>query len=421
MEGLERWAEVLKGGTWLRGEARRAFSRELKAFAGERRWDAAREGIWAESLDPLKLVAKLAFGLTEGVPVVLANPRWGRSEREAFEETFGRVSGGVWRMSEPELLSGGEVAIPTGGTGGSLKFAVHDRRTLGLAGQRVVEATGGKRLHATVALAPFHASGLMPLVRAGLSGGTVIFGRPGIEESGQSGAAVEAGIRTVSLVATLARRYLDGDRSLLANYDLIFLGGGPTPKEVEDELRGLGLEVWNTYGMTETGGMIACDPNGGGWARALPGVRMRLSEGGEIEVETLGLAKRYLGGARLGGWYATGDLGRMSEAGLKVEGRSRPTIITGGEKVDPGEVERVMAKLDGVIEAVVWGSEDVGWGEVVCAAVAVAGEVKAEDLRKRLENELANYKIPKEIILVRAGLPRDERGKIDWAALGRRR
>lgn len=97
-----------------------------------------------------------------------------------------------------------------------------------------------------------------------------------------------------------------------------------------------------------------------------------------------------------------------------VLGRLDRGIISGGEKVDPSEVEAAIASVPGIEEVAVTGLPDQEWGQVV--AVAYAGEILPEDLRRRLKDRLPVYAVPKKWLQVEA-LPRTELGKIDIAAL----
>jgi 2-furoate---CoA ligase len=115
-----------------------------------------------------------------------------------------------------------------------------------------------------------------------------------------------------------------------------------------------------------------------------------------------------------GGWYFTGDLGRLDADGdLWLVGRVDDMIISGGENVYPLEVEDVLARHPAVLEVAVVGAPDDRWGRRVVAYVVAEGEVTAEDLDAHcLASEtLARFKRPREYRFVE-DLPKSPSGKL---------
>ncbi|MCY1157756.1 MAG: 2-succinylbenzoate--CoA ligase, partial [Citricoccus sp.] len=96
---------------------------------------------------------------------------------------------------------------------------------------------------------------------------------------------------------------------------------------------------------------------------------------------------------------------------LCVTGRSKEIIITGGENVDPAEVEHLIARYPGIVEAAVVGRPDELWGEVVTAVVVCAEPVDLEKLREFLRPHLASFKLPRRLEH-RDHLPRSAVGKL---------
>jgi long-chain acyl-CoA synthetase len=110
----------------------------------------------------------------------------------------------------------------------------------------------------------------------------------------------------------------------------------------------------------------------------------------------------------------TGDLFRMDEDGyLYFVARKDDIIKTRGEKVSPKEVENVLYRLDGVLEAAVMGVSDPILGEAVKAAVVLKKGVNIteEDLRRFCARNLEDFMVPK-IVEFRESLPKTETGKI---------
>jgi malonyl-CoA/methylmalonyl-CoA synthetase len=115
-----------------------------------------------------------------------------------------------------------------------------------------------------------------------------------------------------------------------------------------------------------------------------------------------------------GGWFRTGDLGRVDADGYYyLTDRIKHIIISGGENISPKEVETVMNRLDGVRESSVVGIPDQKWGEkVVAAVVAEPGTMLTErDIRAYCKTHLHNWKCPKQIVFVDE-LPKNRMGKI---------
>jgi acyl-CoA synthetase (AMP-forming)/AMP-acid ligase II len=114
-----------------------------------------------------------------------------------------------------------------------------------------------------------------------------------------------------------------------------------------------------------------------------------------------------------GRYLLSGDLGRFSPDGrLLVVDRTKDIIVTGGENVASGEVERVIAAHPAVAEVAVVGTPDPRWGEAVTAVVVLAdGSVGERELRAHCRAHLAAYKIPKKFRFA-GRLPRNSMGKV---------
>ncbi|MEM7276379.1 MAG: AMP-dependent synthetase, partial [Actinomycetota bacterium] len=115
------------------------------------------------------------------------------------------------------------------------------------------------------------------------------------------------------------------------------------------------------------------------------------------------------------GWFPTGDLGRIDpELGLTVAGRRGDVIVTGGEKVWPEPVERVIAARADVAEVALVGRPDPEWGHRVTAVVVTAAghpDPTLESLRDTVKAELPAWAAPKELE-IRTALPRTSLGKV---------
>ena len=113
-----------------------------------------------------------------------------------------------------------------------------------------------------------------------------------------------------------------------------------------------------------------------------------------------------------GGWYFTGDMGRMDEDGdLYVTGRVDDMIITGGENVSPVEIESHISKIPGVGEVAVVGLADEQWGQIVTAFVERTGNITAGEIDAYCKANLANFKRPRRIVFVDQ-IPKSPVGKL---------
>ena len=118
------------------------------------------------------------------------------------------------------------------------------------------------------------------------------------------------------------------------------------------------------------------------------------------------------------GEFRTGDLGRLVNGRLEVLGRADDAIVTGGEKVAPAAVERVLAAQPGVRAVCVVGLPDPEWGAVVGAALVVDDEPEPDRLRSAVRTALGRAAVPRVLHTVDA-LPLRGIGKPDRAAVAR--
>ncbi len=242
-----------------------------------------------------------------------------------------------------------------------------------------------------------HVGGLGVVTRA-LITGTPLSVHSGFD-TGAVLAAAEAGATLTSLVpTTLARIPATAFRKILVG------GSAPPP--------GRPANVIATYGLTETGGGVVYE----GWP--LDGVEMRIDSGGVIALRGPSLLRCYLGGydpKDADGWFATGDLGEISDAGqLRVFGRKGDLIISGGENVWPGPVERTLLAHPAIADVAVVGRPHPEWGEQVTAIIVVADGTEPPELaevREWAARDLAPFAAPRAVEVV-PSLPRTSLGKL---------
>ena len=145
-----------------------------------------------------------------------------------------------------------------------------------------------------------------------------------------------------------------------------------------------------------------------GLALPHPGVELRISPEGEIQVRGWNVMRGYCnnpeGTARAftaDGWLRTGDLGSLTADGrLRMTGRLKDVFRVGGENVAPAEVEEVLLAHPAVETAQVVGVPDARLGEVPCAYVTLKGKTSEKELLEWCKARSANFRVPRYLKIV---------------------
>lgn len=327
----------------------------------------------------------------------------------------------------------------TSGTTGRPKGAVLSHRNLASNAEVLRRAWGFGRedvlLHA---LPLFHTHGLFVACHCVLQGGASMLLLPRFDADEVvrrlPRASVFMGVPTF-YVRLLRHAGLGADAC--RNVRLFVSGSAPLlPQTFESFHERTGHRILERYGMTECG-MVTSNPlegprKVGTVGQPLTGVTLRVvdGEGRELPrgetgaVEFTGpnvfdgywqLADRRALDFTGDGYFRSGDLGAMDGDGyLRLVGREKDLIISGGLNVYPGEVETLLDRVEGVQESAVVGIPDEDLGERVTAVVVPAGSRDALDpsaVIANLKTVLAGYKVPKALYLVDE-LPRNAMGKV---------
>jgi acyl-CoA synthetase (AMP-forming)/AMP-acid ligase II len=229
------------------------------------------------------------------------------------------------------------------------------------------------------------------------------------------------GATRINAIPGVWRRMLDHlDGATLPSLRFADTGTSATPLDLLQAIRAVApnadLRVF--YGSTEAGNVTSLDDDDidarpGSCGTPSPLTEVRVAADGELCVRGPLLFDGYFDNvtatdeALVDGWFHTGDLVDVDRDGyLRIVGRVRSIIRTGGESVVPLEVETVLADHPLVQDVAVVGLPDAQWGEVVCAVVVTGGEAPTlEDLVAHCDGRLAKFKRPRRLAVVDA-IPR---------------
>jgi len=285
-----------------------------------------------------------------------------------------------------------------------------------------------------LAMPAHHIAGIQVLVRSLVAGTTPVAMdlQSGFTPAAFARATAElasAATAYTALVPTQLVRLLASEdgREALARYAAVLVGGAATPSGVLAEAKDARIRVVTTYGMSETAGGCVYD------GRALDVSRVQLEDDGRIRLGGSTLAQGYLDEPALsaeafviddaaGRWFRTDDVGHLDDRGaLIVDGRIDDLINTGGLKVAPRQVEEALTRLENVAEAVVVGTPDPEWGQLVSAAIVVtegSSRPTLDEIRGCLRGILPDHALPRRLATL-TELPLRGPGKPDRAAVRR--
>jgi fatty-acyl-CoA synthase len=325
----------------------------------------------------------------------------------------------------------GGLIIGTGGTTGVPKGALFDATSLWLWISSAMAHSMVLPTDVELFFSPFfHGTLVTGLLTTLCAGGSIIV--PGRVDPDEAAATIATGAATRLLgtptvleriLASLEQLDRSGSRLRLLQFGM----GASRPDFAADVIAAVpGVTLMTGYGATEYGPVTrayswdfdeAGQPVGVG--RPVPGADIRIAVDdtlvteSEIEGEIVVNAPWQMRGyctsdtdldanARLGAFLRSGDIGCFDRSGaLKLTGRSKDTIRTGGETVYPTEVEHALHAHPDVAQCAVYGVRDELWGErVEAVVVAKRADADASDIINSLRGRLAGYKLPKHLRLV---------------------
>ena len=320
--------------------------------------------------------------------------------------------------------------ISTSGSTGTPKIVCLSRRALEASARANAEhlrMSSQDRWLLSLNLA--HIGGFSILTRCLFTGAAVVLPPTGLSVEDWVRYVDESQITLLSVVPTQLLRFLELPKlPPLKHLRAILVGGASCPPSLLETARRRGLPTITTYGLSEAASQVTTQPlsevsnlaprNDSGIAQGDTVLRI---VDGVLELRGKTLFNGYFDPEHPNqptlplssdGFFSTGDFGALTSDGrFKPLGRRTDRIVTGGENVDPVEVENAILKIAEIAEAAVVGLRDPEWGQIVAVAfVRKDGQLECpthwlEKRKNELRQFLAPYKCPKRWCCVRE-LPR---------------
>jgi o-succinylbenzoate---CoA ligase len=384
--------------------------------------------------------------------VFLCNPDWGENEWQQ-----------VWDLVQPDIIFGQKplcksyrentsypilhspfpishsplIMIPTGGSSGKIKFAVHTWETLMASVGGFTEYFQVNEVNSVCVLPLYHVSGLMQFMRCFTTSGKLIITPFKQLELGDI-LNINQSIFFISLVPTQLQKIFEKAHLIkyLSEFKTVLLGGANAWDELLKKAKYYQIKLAPTYGMTETASqVVTLKPNDFlngkvGCGQVLPHAEIIICDEqnnqlsanniGRIKIKSTSLALGYYPEINQTvnnlspEYFSIDDIGYLDKDGyLKIIGRSSEKIITGGENVYPKEIEAAIRATEMVIDVCVIGIPDKYWGQAITAIyIPKYSNTSIFAIKTILKYKLSKFKVPKHWIPI-AELPRNQQGKIN--------
>jgi O-succinylbenzoic acid--CoA ligase len=186
---------------------------------------------------------------------------------------------------------------------------------------------------------------------------------------------------------------LNGDDALLRHLvaaKAVLIGGAALPDVLRKQGEDVGITIVTTYGMTETTGGCVYD------GTPLDGVEISITPENRVAIKGSTLAETYLGDEALwsaaikDGWFISADIGKIEDGKLTVDGRSDDVIISGGENISLGHIERTLQARFPQVTCAAFSVTDPQWGDSLHLAL-VGNEIVEEEISDYLAAEVGPF------------------------------
>ena len=368
-----------------------------------------------------------------GAVAIPVDPRLTAAERERVSEQADLVvdeplaaTGAAAALSGRHELEAPAVVLHTSGTSGTprpVELTYGNWLWSALGAATALGLDPAERWLCALPLA--HVGGLSILLRSVIYATTAVVHERFDADRVLAELAQPAGATVVSLVPTTLSRLLEAGLQRPPRLRCALVGGASLPSALSQRAYAAGVPVSHTYGLTEACSQVTTQPAGAAEQPPAAGqpqptedagvplicTQVSIAADGEILVRGPTVAP---GSRSDDGWLHTGDAGRLEAGRLRVTGRKTNTIVTGGENVAPEEVESVLSAHPAVAEALVTARPDAEWGEALVATIVLRDglAVSASELQAHCREQLAGFKVPKDIGFSRQPLPRNRTGKL---------
>ncbi len=340
--------------------------------------------------------------LQEHQPLCIVPANTSDAELRVLEERMARVA--------PDVA----LVLFTSGSQGHPKGVMLPRQSLIASARASAQQHGWRDGDRWLSPLPLHhIGGLSVILRCLVDRKTAVI-TPGFDTEEVASLLHSAAITQVSLVPTMLWRLLEARVPAPPTLRLMLLGGASVDARLWERARAANYPVVHSYGMTETASQIVA------MGRPLPGVELRIRER-RLEVRAPMLMRGYLppdvdDAWQPENWFRTQDLARIDEDGsVTILGRDDDIIISGGENIDPRQVEAGLLRCSQVATCVALGLSHPEWGQELVALLSTRGQVSERELEEAVAGELSGPMRPKRLMVL-AELPLRPTGKVDLQA-----
>lgn len=443
-QSAEQFAYTLLGGQTDLHEGRVAFMVQPGFDYVRVQW-----GIWQAGgiVVPLCLsypIPSLRYTIeNSGANILVVSPDFEELMKDLASElgcrfiVLGKNEGGNVQKLPAIDDSRGAMILYTSGTTNLPKGVVSTHANLNAQIDALIEAWKWTSADSTVCVLPLHhVHGVVNVVSCSLWAGATCEFMPNFSEKAIFDLITEERINVFMAVPTIYFKLINYWESqterdqihltnALAKLRLMISGSAALPVSVMERWKSISTHLLlERYGMTEIGMALSNPYDGprvaGHVGYPLPGVSVRLSEEGEIQVKGANVFKEYWQKPEStsesfteDGWFKTGDIAAIDElGGYRILGRNSVDIIkSGGYKISALEIEEVLRQYPGIKDCSVVGLPNDEWGELVAAAIVTQVDIDHKALNAWMREQMPAYKTPRKYLAV-SELPRNAMGKV---------